>query len=83
MLRDTSLRRFWLPVPGHLGIGVTARSRAEADAMAASTANRLGWPFSVDGAVEDVDIRLLDQGHVIPNMAPPNLHGVWFPAHLT
>jgi hypothetical protein len=24
-------------------------------------------------------VRDLDQGHVIPNMGPPNLRGVWFP----
>ena len=27
----------------------------------------------------DVDIRVLDQGHVIPNMKPPIHRGVWFP----
>jgi len=29
--------------------------------------------------VEDVDIRELDQGHVIPNMNPPIYRGVWYP----
>jgi hypothetical protein len=29
--------------------------------------------------VEDVDIRTLDEGHVIPNMKPPNYRGIWFP----
>ena len=29
--------------------------------------------------IENVDIRDLDQGHVIPNMNPPNWRGVWFP----
>lgn len=29
--------------------------------------------------IEDVDIRTLDQGHVIPNMHPPNNRGIWFP----
>jgi len=27
----------------------------------------------------DVDVRDLDQGHVIPNMAPPNWRGIWYP----
>ena len=27
----------------------------------------------------DVNVRELDQGHVIPNMNPPNWRGVWFP----
>jgi hypothetical protein len=29
--------------------------------------------------VENVDIRILDQGHVIPNMKPPIYRGIWFP----
>jgi hypothetical protein len=29
--------------------------------------------------IVDVDVRDLDQGHVIPNMGPPNLRGVWYP----
>ena len=29
--------------------------------------------------IEDVDIRQLDQGHVIPNMKPPIYRGIWFP----
>jgi hypothetical protein len=28
---------------------------------------------------ENVDIRTLDQGHVIPNMKDPTSRGVWFP----
>jgi hypothetical protein len=28
---------------------------------------------------ENVDIRTLDTGHVIPNMHDPTLRGVWFP----
>lgn len=29
--------------------------------------------------VENVDVRTLDQNHVIPNMKPPVYRGVWFP----
>jgi hypothetical protein len=29
--------------------------------------------------VENVDIRTLDQGHVVVNMRPPNWRGIWFP----
>lgn len=28
---------------------------------------------------DDVDVRSLDQGHVVPNMMPPNCRGIWFP----
>lgn len=29
--------------------------------------------------IENVDIRDLDQNHVIPNMKPPIYRGIWFP----
>lgn len=29
--------------------------------------------------IEDIDIRQLDQGHVIPNMGVVTFEGVWFP----
>ena len=35
--------------------------------------------FEPSGVIEDVDVRDLDQNHVVPNMDPPNFHGVWFP----
>ena len=33
----------------------------------------------VENYTENIDIRNLDQGHVILNMAPPNYRGIWFP----
>ena len=29
--------------------------------------------------VEDVDVSTLDEGHVLPNMRPPSVRGIWFP----
>jgi hypothetical protein len=34
---------------------------------------------TISRIVEDVNIRTLDQGHVIPNMHPPVYRGIWFP----
>ena len=73
------LKRFWFVIPGHLGIGVTAFSRAEADRLAADAAERLGWPCPSGLVIEDVDVRELDQGHVVPNMGPAAVRGVWYP----
>jgi len=28
---------------------------------------------------EDVDVRALDGGHVLPNMGDPSVRGVWYP----
>ena len=62
-----------------MGIGVSAYSRAEAETMARNAASRMGWAFDANGVVEDVDVRGLDQNHVVPNMGPVTFHGVWYP----
>ena len=36
-------------------------------------------PFRIASSIEDVDVRTLDQGHVIPNLLPPGRRGVWYP----
>jgi hypothetical protein len=78
-LNDPRLRRFWFSVPGSPGIGVTAYSRNDAESLAREAAVRLGRPFEPSSVTEDIDIRDLDQNHVVPNMGPPNFRGVWFP----
>jgi hypothetical protein len=78
-LKDSRLRRFWFAIPGRLGIGVTAESRGEAEALAKQAAERLHWALDLSSVVEDVDIQALDQTHVVPNIDPPNFRGVWFP----
>jgi hypothetical protein len=75
----TQLRRFWFHVPGQWGIGVSAETLSAAIELAAHAAVDMGWPFDPALVEEDVDVRTLDQGHVIPNMAPPVWRGVWFP----
>jgi hypothetical protein len=78
-LKDSRLRRFWFPVPGSYGYGVTAYSRPEAEALARGAADKLGRSFEATEVIEDVDVRELDQQHVAPNMGPPNFRGIWFP----
>jgi hypothetical protein len=73
------LHRFWFPVAGHLGIGVTASNRGEATALATTVAETMSWVFDPAEVVEDVDVRDLDQGHVIPNMGVVSWRGVWYP----
>ena len=73
------LRRYWFPIPGHLGIGVTADTRAEAIELATNAAARLTWQVDPETVVEDIDVRDLDQNHVIPNMGVVTWRGVWFP----
>jgi len=76
----SSLHRYWFPIPGHLGIGVTAQTEAEARALAVATRAEC-WPKAppVSEVIADVDIQTLDQKHVVPNMEAPIWAGVWFP----
>ncbi|HEY2846978.1 MAG TPA: hypothetical protein VGI80_04120 [Pyrinomonadaceae bacterium] len=73
------LTRYWFPIARGTGwgVGVTAYSLQGARSLIA--AEGLLERFELGEPIEDVDIRTLDQGHVIPNMSPPNLRGVWFP----
>jgi hypothetical protein len=87
------LRRFWLRfaiAPGELGrypsyaglglgCGVTAYCLGDAKTVLNEVLFR-GDPFpEIEQVVEDVDVRDLDQGRVIPNMGSPHERGVWFP----
>jgi len=71
--------RFWFPVAGHLGIGVTAESLAEATEMAAAVALEHGWTLDARVVEQNVDVRSLDPDHVRPRLGPVDVRGVWFP----
>ena len=79
VLHDPLLRRYWFKTKLHFGFGVTAYSVDDARRLVDDAARRLNWDYEVLEIVEDVDVRNLDQGHVIPNMGPANFRGVWFP----
>ncbi len=78
-------RRYWIkfepfgyPTPLNLGCGVTAGSKESALEMVRSLVFR-GGSFEVDSVIENIDIRDLDQRHVLPNMGDCTRHGIWFP----
>lgn len=73
------LHRYWFKTREHLGFGVTAYSIEDAHTLVHEAAQCVGWSCEVVEIVEDVDVRTLDQDHVVPNMGPPNLRRVWFP----
>ncbi|HEY8830972.1 MAG TPA: hypothetical protein VIM21_00555 [Gemmatimonadaceae bacterium] len=74
------LRRFWFPLDGHLGVGVTAATLDEATALA-EQAKRRFWPDArpLGTARQDIDVKNLDQKHVVPNIGPVGVRGVWYP----
>jgi len=79
------LRRFWFefdqpPAYSPLGIGCGVTAYALDDAMALLRLRVFSnGEFQVRRVVEDVDVRTLEQGHVLPNMGLVIDRGVWFP----
>ncbi len=72
-----SLTRYWFRTKNGYGIGVTAYSKA--DAMFLIASEPAVCEVEIIDAAENVDVRTLDEGHVLPNMGPPNIRGIWFP----
>jgi len=82
-------RRFWFEFdietafsfPPGIGIGCGVTGIDLDDAVGIMDRKVFGEikrpPFKK--VIEDIDIRTLDQGHVIPNMHPPISRGIWFP----
>jgi hypothetical protein len=61
------------------GVGVTAASEAEARELAEAARARYFPDAAFGEVVPDVDIRRLDQAHVVPNMGLVVHRGVWYP----
>jgi hypothetical protein len=91
-LRD-HLRRYWFrweepqnggwlslsSVGAGLGCGVTGVDVQDAEDLI-RTALLAGGPLPpVAEVVEDVDVRTVDAGHVLPNMGDPSVRGVRYP----
>ena len=78
-MEGSLLHRYWFRTKQHLGFGVTAYSIEDAKSLVHDAARRIGWSCEVIEIVEDIDVRELDQNHVVSNMELPNFRGVWFP----
>ena len=78
-MKNTLLHRYWFKTKVGFGIGVTAYSIEDARRLIYEVIRPQGWESEVLEIIVDVDVRELDQGHVIPNMGPPNFRGVWHP----
>jgi hypothetical protein len=74
------LRRFWFETADKFscpGIGVTAYSREDAEQLI--QAEETLKHYELVSVVDDVDIRSLDQNHIVPNIGPVNFRGIWYP----
>jgi hypothetical protein len=83
------LKRYWFefdiksvigyPHPIGYGCGITAYDLEDALEIMNKIIFKNSPRPDFKRVVENIDIRTLDQGHVIPNMSPPIYRGVWFP----
>jgi hypothetical protein len=81
---DRNLHRYWVRLAPtdeqfRREFGVTAFSEEDALAVLAHVVFAGQATPEVLEVRADVDVRDLDQGHVAPNMGPPNWRGVWYP----
>src|SRR5262249_57474741 len=83
------LHRYWIrfddphrlthPLGLGLGCGVTAFDLDDVIGLLERDVFKGPMPFRIASSTEDMDVTTLDQGHVIPNMLPPDRRGVWYP----
>jgi len=81
--------RFWfkfnfdnfkeVPFGTRMGCGVTAYDYSDAIRILKEKVFRNNNLPPIAECIQNVDITALDAGHVLSNMAPPNIRGVWFP----
>jgi hypothetical protein len=83
-LQAMPLRRFWIqfdqgdpnvPSSLRLGCGVTAWTRDDALFLL----KRHVGDLVIRIVTENVDVSTLDPRHILPNMAAPNVRGIWYP----
>ena len=78
---SAKLVRFWFEFEGGQPrrIGVTALTRDDAEFLI-STKVLKGGPIAHPVVViENVDVSKIDSNHVLPNIEPPDVRGIWFP----
>jgi hypothetical protein len=86
----TFLIRYWfrfktngvdkMPFGVVVGCGVTAFNYADAISVVQEKVFKGEKIPEREEEIENIDVRTLDQNHVVVNMKDPTLRGVWFPA---
>jgi hypothetical protein len=85
----TLLTRFWfefevsnvndLPAGLTWGCGITAYNYNDAISILGQRVFKGQEIPKIVKRIKNIDIRTLDQGHVVVNMKDPTLRGIWFP----
>jgi hypothetical protein len=70
---------------GNGNIGVTAITAMHAKILAKETLLKFGWTHIPEDLIDkaeviaNIDIRMPDENHVLPNIGVVSRQGVWFP----
>lgn len=78
-----TLTTYWYSFPSDerlpIGIGVTAYSRSDADALIEQQG--INWHLTAKevNVAENLTLSDLDQSNVVPNVGPMQFRGVWYP----
>lgn len=82
MTQGSLLESYWLTLPGiPENIGISAYSIEDATSLLHEHG------YELDLSSPDIDIKTgithsdLDQNHIVPNMGPIAIRGIWYPAH--
>jgi hypothetical protein len=79
---DEPLTAFWIVPPdphGPLGYGVTAFTLADAFSIIRSFGYQLPDDLSTLSIIEGIRVADLDEPHVVRNMGPIVVRGLWYP----
>ncbi|MGE9310634.1 hypothetical protein ACLOAU_03285 [Niabella sp. CJ426] len=68
-----------IPAGLHLGCGITAFSSEHALALLKSKVFKDEVLPRISKCISNVNIKTLNQGHIVSNMKPPVYIGIWFP----
>jgi len=61
------------------GCGITAYNYEDALFLLSKEVFKNAPLAQIKKVIENVDVSTLDMGHVLPNILPPDLRGIWYP----
>jgi len=76
---DKLLTRYCFKTGPNAGFGVTAYSIDDAKTLLAQAGCSSDALKETNDVLENVDVSKLDANHILPNIGPSNLRGVWYP----
>ena len=81
---DKLLTKYWFEFDTadsllRYGIGITAYSYEDAINIMQAELFKNQSMLAIKTYIEDFDVRTLDANHILPNIGPVNIRGIWYP----